>query len=253
MAVLVTRPSPDNDKTAAALHAHGYEALLAPMLRFEPLPFQLGDARDWAGLVVTSANAVRALAAHQAAAQMKALPLFAVGDHTAGIARQAGFSEVMSASADSGALRQLIVATVARQTGKAARGALLYLAGENLSRDLERELGQLGLPVVTRTVYRMAKVRTLPPEAASAFAQGTVGAVLHFSARSARAFVEAVGETGLEISALALPQICLSAHAATVLRDAGAGRIVVAEHPDESHLIRALMRALPPGADAGRQ
>jgi uroporphyrinogen-III synthase len=252
VAVLVTRPSPDNEKTAAALRAHGYEVLLAPMLRFEALPFEIENARSWTGIVVTSANAVRALATHQAATQMKGLPLFAVGDHTAEIARQAGFSAIMSAAADSGALRRLIVAKIAQRSGKGARGALLYLAGENLSRDLERELGQTGLSVVTRTVYRMAKVRSLPPEAAHAFAQGTVEAILHFSARSARAFVEAVGETGLEISALALPQICLSAHVASVLRDAGAGRIVVAEHPDESHLIHALMHVLPSAASAGK-
>jgi uroporphyrinogen-III synthase len=39
MAVLVTRPQPDDETTAASLRARGFEVLLAPMLRFEPVAF----------------------------------------------------------------------------------------------------------------------------------------------------------------------------------------------------------------------
>ena len=35
MAILVTRPHPDNEATASALRGRGFEVLLAPMLRFE--------------------------------------------------------------------------------------------------------------------------------------------------------------------------------------------------------------------------
>ena len=35
MAILVTRPQPDNARTAAALRARGHDVLAAPMLRFE--------------------------------------------------------------------------------------------------------------------------------------------------------------------------------------------------------------------------
>ncbi len=37
MAVLVTRPHPDSETTAAVLRAKGYEVMHAPMLRFEPV------------------------------------------------------------------------------------------------------------------------------------------------------------------------------------------------------------------------
>ena len=47
MAVLVTRPQPDDEATAASLRARGFEVLLAPMLRFEPVAFQ----RRWRGRV----------------------------------------------------------------------------------------------------------------------------------------------------------------------------------------------------------
>ncbi len=40
MAVLVTRPHPDDETTASGLRARGFEVLQAPMLRFEPVAFQ---------------------------------------------------------------------------------------------------------------------------------------------------------------------------------------------------------------------
>ena len=78
-----------------------------------------------------------------------------------------------------------------------------------------------------------------------------IEAVLHYSARSARAFVAAVQAAGVEITALALPQCCISEAVASVLRDDGATQVAVAHAPDEDAMLAALARALPPsGADA---
>jgi uroporphyrinogen-III synthase len=68
--------------------------------------------------------------------------------------------------------------------------------------------------------------------------------VLHYSRRSARAFLQAARAGGVEISALAIPQCCISAQVATVVRDAGATQVVVAATPDENALLEALDRAL---------
>ena len=60
MAVLVTRPAPDNERSAETLRARGFEVLLAPMLVFKPLPFQC-DAGFARGVLLTSANGARAV------------------------------------------------------------------------------------------------------------------------------------------------------------------------------------------------
>jgi uroporphyrinogen-III synthase len=123
---------------------------------------------------------------------------------------------------------------------------LLYLAGADLARDLAGELGARGFTVVTQTTYRMVPVSSLPRETCEAFAANRVEAVLHYSGRSARAFLEAARSAGVEISALSLPQCCISAGVAAVVRDAGAGQVVVAASPDENALFGALDRALRP-------
>jgi uroporphyrinogen-III synthase len=69
---------------------------------------------------------------------------------------------------------------------------------------------------------------------------------MHFSRRSARAFLVAAREAGVEISALALPQCCISDAVGMVLRDAGAMHVTVARAPNEEALVDALDRALKP-------
>jgi uroporphyrinogen-III synthase len=242
MIILVTRPQPDNDSTAAALRAQGRDVLTAPMLRFEPVPFRDDADAQYGGVVVTSANALRAIAAQPGLDRLLKLPLFAVGARTAEAATEAGFSHVISADGDGDALRRLIVASVKRATQE----TLLYLAGADLARDLAGELGAHGFNVVTQTTYRMAPVTELPGAAGEAFADGRIGAVLHYSRRSARAFIGAARNSGVEIAALGAVHCCLSDSVASVMRDAGAARVMVAAAPNEMALFDLLGRAIGP-------
>jgi uroporphyrinogen-III synthase len=272
MAILVTRPQPDKEKTGATLRARGFEVLLAPMLRFEPVALPDEPTADYAAVIVTSANALRAVEPQLAEYGLLDLPLFAVGERTAAAARKAGFGSVISADGDGADLRDLVVAQAGKwakdkksdkkserksKTGKSkdkkskaekinnAR-PLLYLAGAELSRDLASELVEHGLDVVTRTTYRMVASQGLPREACDAIAANQVEAVLHYSARSARAFLDAVRSAGVEISALAVRQCCISATVAALLREAGATQVTVASSPDENALLGMLDRALRP-------
>ncbi len=245
MAILVTRPQPDNEATASALRARGFEVLLAPMLRFEPVAFRDEPDADYDGIVVTSANALRGLEQQVKGRRLLNLPLFAVGEHTAEAARCAGFSNVTVAGGDAAALRDFVLQRVRIKALKRGN-TLLYLAGADLARDLAGELGAHGLHVVTQTTYHMAPVLSLTREACEAFAANGIEAVLHYSLRSARAFLDAARAEGVEISALAVPQCCLSGNIASALREAGATQIAVASSPDEDALFEALERTLRP-------
>jgi len=238
-AVLVTRPDPDHETTAAALRARGYEVLLAPVLRLEPMPFSPGNAADYGAVIVTSANALRAVAPQLKDHPLLRLPLFAVGAQTAAAARRLGFVAVISADGDAQALRECVVRSVGAAPAAGA-SPLLYLAGADVSRDLAGELAARGIDVVTWTTYRMVPVARLPHDICDAFAASRIEAVLHYSVRSARAFLEAARAAGVEISALAIPQCCISAAVAQVLREAGAARVAVAASPNEEALLTAL-------------
>lgn len=248
MAVLVTRPGPDNEATAAALRANGFEAVLAPMLRYEVLPFEDDPETTHDGVIVTSANALRAIADLPLRERLSTLPLFVVGEHTADAARAAGFADVVVDPQHGGAsgLPALVEGRLRRprrgsRAAKAQR-SLLYLAGADITRDLSAELGARGFHLVTLTVYRMVAATTLPAAARDAFAADGIEAILHYSRRSAQAFVAAARGAGVEISALALPQCCLSDAVARLMRDAGAAHVTVARATDDASMIEALTR-----------
>src|SRR3954468_22424114 len=121
MAVLVTRPHPDDEATAAGLRAGGFEVLLAPMLRFEPVAFHDDLDAPCGAVVVTSANALRGLSPHLTGSRLLKLPLFTVGEHTAAVARSIGFENVIPANGDAQALRDLMLASVkAKELKKAS-------------------------------------------------------------------------------------------------------------------------------------
>ena len=243
MPILVTRPQPDNAATTAALRAKGLEVLPAPMLRFEPVAFQDDADARYGAVIVTSASALRACGDQPAMTRLMELPLFAVGERTAEAARDIGFRNIISADGDASALRDLVIACVRSKTLKKT-GTLLYLAGADLARDLAGELGECGFNVVTQTTYRMAPILALPRDVCDAFAANRIEAVLHYSRRSARAFLDAARAGGVEISALAIAQCCLSEAIASIVRDAGATQVTVARTPDEKALFEVLDRAL---------
>lgn len=171
MAILVTRPQPDTTRTAAVLRARGFEVLAAPMLRFEKVMLSIDSDADFGAVIVTSSNALRALADQPVQATLLHLPLIAVGDRTAEAARDLGFAKVVSAEGDAAALRDLLTESSKSKLLNKTR-PLLYLAGADLARDLAGELGARGFTVVTQTTYRMMPVADLPDDVAAAFVAG---------------------------------------------------------------------------------
>jgi len=243
MAILVTRPHPDSETTASNLRARGYDVWLAPVLKFEPVAFPDEGELGCKGIIVTSANAIRAVESKLQELQLLKLPLFAVGEPTASAARAVGFAEVIVAGGDAVSLLETVLQSARNKVLK-KKDTLLYLAGAEVSRDIAPDLRAAGLNVVRQITYHMTPVKVLPRQVCDGFAANEIEAVLHYSRRSALAFLEAARSEGVEISALAIPHCCLSETVAGVLREAGAAQVAVATSTDENALFGALERAL---------
>jgi uroporphyrinogen-III synthase len=230
MRLLVMRPEPDAERTAAALRARGHSIVIAPLLRIEPLAAGAIGPGPWAALLVTSANVAQAIAGHTRNADVLNLPVFAVGERSAQAMRALGCANVISAGGNAGDLARIVAAHLN------APARLLYLAGEQRSGDLGGELRAKGFAVETVAIYRAVAAHILPPEAAAALAGGIDG-VLHFSRRSAEAYVEAARAAGLLESALQPAHFCLSAQVAVPLQSAGSRTVRVARAPAEAALL----------------
>jgi uroporphyrinogen-III synthase len=190
--ILVTRPSPDGERTAQALEARGHVPILAPLMRVESISAEF-EPGPFAAVLFTSANAPRALAVHPRRAEIATLPAFVVGDASAVAAREAGFSKVTSADGDAQDLVRIVAAKIADKANPC-----LYLAGEDRAGDLAGALKLHGVTAETAVVYRAVAMH-LPRTAIAGLVNDEIDAVLHFSRRSARLYVEAVAAAGVAL------------------------------------------------------
>jgi uroporphyrinogen-III synthase len=271
--ILVTRPEPECERTAALLRGFGHEVLLMPLLRIEPIRHAELGAGPWAAVLFTSANAVRAVAAHRRFGELADLPVYTVGRRTQAAAAAAGFTSILSADGDVNALVSLIASKppvadrmgTSSGLGSAANSSpppcgegvpvarpqpnlapmglpLLYCASEERAGDLEGELQLLGLHVETALVYGASMVAELTPDVRAALAAGAIDAVLHYSARSAAAFVAAATMAGIGDLSIQTRHLCLSAQVAAPLAAAGAKAIEIASEANEQALLALIGR-----------
>jgi len=233
MRLLVTRPLADAKRTADALRDRGHDAIVAPLLQIVALPGATLGVGPWSAILVTSANAAAAIAAHHRGSELLHLPVFAVGRRSADAMRKIGFANVASAD---GGVNDLARLAAARMKPGAS---LLYLAGEDRSGDLAGPLRTKGYAVEIAEVYRADAAASLPDVAVSALATGLHG-VLHFSRRSAETYLAAARTARLLERALKPVHYCLSAQVAEPLAAAGAPAIRIAAAPRESELFALL-------------
>jgi uroporphyrinogen-III synthase len=228
MRLIVTRPEPDDMRTGRALMRLGHEAILSPMLEIvldakAPIP-----EREYQAVLVTSANAVRALAARTETPVASDAPLFAVGDQSALEAKRAGFSAARSAG---GALEDLVALAEAELSPDA--GPLLYATGAKQSGDLAGALRDKGFTVETAIVYRAEPNTRLANVASTALEEGSVDGVLFYSRRSAKAFARALAAQNLAPLSERVACFCLSPEIADAIAPVATGRVLIAENPDQ--------------------
>lgn len=228
--MLVTRPEPDASDTAARLAALDIEAALFPLLSHETLSTSLPDPAGFAGVALTSGNALRALEERGALEDFRRLPAFTVGDRTAALARDMGFAQVQSAG---GALSDLV--DLLAHAGM--KGPIFYPTGRDQSGDLAKSLAPFGVMTIAAQVYAMNAATDLPEQIVGELDDGSIDAVLFYSRRTAETFAHLAGEKLGRLSRLELGMLCLSETIAEPLVDAHFVRISLADYPSEEAMM----------------
>jgi uroporphyrinogen-III synthase len=234
MRLLVTRPEPDASRQAEMLAAGGHEAALAPLLTIEfrgGVPLQLDGAQ---GLIVTSRNALRALASHPERGEALKLPLLTVGEATARQAQDLDFTDVTIGPGTGAELAALIVEEL-----KPERGPLVHLAGETLAFDLKSVLESHGFSVRQPVLYRAVPAGALPAEVLTLLNAGKLDGVILMSPRAAQTLTDLLVRHGLVTQAKGLVCYCLSPAVAEAVAPLGL-EMRVAAHPREEDVLALL-------------
>lgn len=228
MRLLVTRPREDAQPLKEKLERLGHEVILSPLLEIVPRPDVEIPSGSYQSIALTSANAIRCLAAARDLDRLRSLPVLAVGPQSAAAARHAGFSDITEAGGDGEGLARYIMAH-----DKPEAGPILYLSGLDTASDFAGRLARAGFTVTRVVVYEARPTTALAAEAARA--EG----VLLYSPRAARLWLDLAAKRA--IAADVMMHFCLSPNIAAILPDGFARR--VAARPDEEALLETIGRA----------
>ena len=227
--VLITRPSPGAQETARRVEALGRTPIIAPLQLVRPVEMRLPRPARIAALVLTSRNAIPALPP-----AWHATPVHAVGDATARLAREAGFTTVHSADGDAVALAAAIARVVP------AGATLLLATGAGVGLPIAAMLRRLGYRVIRRIAYRVVAATALPPAAAAALGDTRGLVALVFSAEAGRVLAELVRAAGLTEATRHCEAITISSRAAMALRGQPWRAIHVAARPTQDAMLAML-------------
>jgi uroporphyrinogen-III synthase len=228
--MLVTRPEPDAQLTVARLRALDIDAVAAPLLKRTPLSAPLPPPERFAGLALTSANGLRALAERGAVDAYRHLPVYAVGTRTAIEAEVLGFPKVFDAGGTLADLAELIIHA-------GIPGPVFHPAGQHRSGDLARSVADHGVIVDTVPMYDMVAVDHLPENVVGELEAGAISAVLFYSSRTAKTFVSCLGEGLTRQMRADVEMLCLSETVAAPLVAARCTRISLADQPEDSAMM----------------
>lgn len=184
--LVVIRPEPGNAATVAEAEKLGLSAIAVPLFAIEPRTWNPPDAATIDALLIGSANALR-----QAGTGLQAFetrPVYAVGESTAQVAREAGLTVTQTGQ---GGLQELLDGLAGQ------RLTLLRLAGEDHVRLSPPE----GISLVTRVVYASVP-QPMPNDLATSLQADAIG-LLH-SAAAARHFAAECDRVGIDRAHIAL-------------------------------------------------
>jgi uroporphyrinogen-III synthase len=204
MKLLIVRPQPGADESAARARELGLQPIVAPLFETRALDWAPPDPGGFDAIFLTSANAARL--GGEGLRPLLALPCYAVGAQTAQAARAAGFTDVRTGPSDSIAL-----AAIAERDG--AR-SLLHLGGRD-----HVAFGQ----ATHIAVYASQPTGALPPDLGEAL-------VLLHSPRAGARLAELAADRG---------KIMIAAISAQAAQAAGGGwkSIAVAAAPRDEALL----------------
>jgi len=151
MHILFTRPLEDCHEMILKFKSLGHEVSHLPLINIESLKYEPLNYSEFKGIIFTSTNAVKFLDIKNID---KKIACFCVGNATEKKARSSGFQNVFAADGNVNNLKELILLNFNSSEGK-----LLYISGEVISSNLDRDLISNGY-----TIERIINYKANPIE-----------------------------------------------------------------------------------------
>ena len=229
MHVLLTRPLEDSIDLIKRFKDKGFTVSHLPLIKINKLDYPKLNSSEYKIIIFTSSNAIRNIDTKDF--DKKSL-CFCVGDATEKTAKQKGFHNTFSAGGNVRNLRELILQNLEKKTEK-----ILYVSGELVSYDLDKDLIKEGLNVQRLINYSVSHVKDLSSDFLNELKKKIPDIIYIYSQNSAVSFLNLIKKYELDEYWMKTNLMCIGEKTSSVLNELKWKKIFLFNPGEEEFLL----------------
>ncbi len=229
MHILITRPLDDSEDIILKFRDLGHKVSHMPVIEIEKVSFQDIDFSEYKALIFTSANSLKFLDTKKI---HKKVFCFCVGLATEKKALQLGFQNVITAEGNVRNLEELI-----QQNFNSSDGKILYISGEVISNDLDKNLNLKGYNVKRIINYKTKPIQKLDDKFIQSLKLNIPQIVYIYSKSSAESFLNLSKYYDLNDYWMNTNLMCMSEKTSSVLNKIKWKKIFLFSPGEEEYLL----------------
>ena len=229
MHVLLTRPLEDSIDLIKRFKDKGFTVSHLPLIKINKINYPKFNSLKYKTIVFTSSNAIRNIDTKDF--DKKSL-CFCVGDATEKTAKQKGFFNTFSAGGNVKNLRELILQNLEKKTEK-----ILYVSGELVSYDLDKDLIKEGLNVQRLINYSVSHVEDISFDFLRQLKKKIPDIVYIYSQNSAVSFLNLIKKYELDDYWMKTNLMCIGEKTSSVLNELKWKKIFLFNPGEEEFLL----------------
>ena len=229
MHILLTRPIEDCKDLIIKFKNLGHTVSHMPVIKIDKLNYEIKKVEEFKAIIFTSANAIKYL---DTKLIDKKILSFCVGEATERKARSNGFQNIISAEGNVNNLKELII-----QNFEPSSGKMLYVSGETISNELDKDLSSHGYRVERIITYSAKFVENLDENFIESLKKNIPDIVYIYSANSAASFLRLIKNYDIGNLWMDTNLMCISEKTSSILNEIKWKKIFIFRPGEEQFLL----------------
>jgi len=229
MHILLTRPLDDCKELILRFKSLGHKVSHLPVIKIQNVNYDKINVNEFGGIIFTSANAIKYL---NISGINKQINCFCVGSSTEKIAKENGFQNIFCADGNVNNLKEVILQNFNRKSGN-----LLYVSGEIISSNLDKDLTSEGYTVKRIINYSALPVERISEEFIKDLKSSIPDMVYVYSENSARNYLNLMKKYNLLDCWMDTNLMCLGEKTSSVLNEIKWKKIFLFNSGEEEFLL----------------
>ena len=229
MHILLTRPLDDCKELILRFKSLGHKVSHLPVIKIQNVNYDKININEFDGIIFTSANAIKNLNTSEI---NKKINCFCVGSSTESVAKQNGFQNIFCAEGNVNNLKEVILQNFDNRSGN-----LLYVSGEIVSSNLDKDLISEGYKVKRIINYSVLPVEEIGEEFINNLKSSIPDMVYVYSENSAKNYLNLLKKYNLLDYWMNTNLMCLGEKTSSVLNEIKWKKIFLFNSGEEEFLL----------------